>query len=140
MGPGKFFQTWGPKSEKESAQAITDNVPAYRKYVFGDSGAVVSPGFPNAYGHGLKVAMNVTLDSAGTQIVNIKLTCNLETDGDYGCKDYVVIDNGLSKYCGLNDKIFHIRNTVYDKTWTVTFTSNRAVSYARGFRLDYYVE
>ena len=30
LGPGKFFQTWVPKSEKEGAQAIADNVPEYR--------------------------------------------------------------------------------------------------------------
>ena len=50
LGPGKFLQTWGPKSEKESAQAIADDVPAYRIDDVGDSGVLVSPGFPNAYG------------------------------------------------------------------------------------------
>ena len=130
----------GPKSEKESAQAITDYVPAYRINVFGDSGVLVSPGFPNAYGHGLNEVITVTLDSGGTQIVNIKLTCNMEPDGEYDCMDYVVIDNGLSKFCGLIDRIVYLRITVYDKTWTVKFISNPTISYARGFRLDYYKE
>ena len=84
--------------------------------------------------------ITVTLDSAGTQTVHIKLTCNLETDGDYACMNYVVIDNGLLNLCGLSDKIFDLRITVYDKTWTVEFSSDSTVSYARGFRLDYYIE
>ena len=140
LGPGKFFQTWVPKSEKEGAQAIADNVPEYRTEVVGDSGVLVSPGFPNAYEHGLNEVMTVTLDSAGTQFVNIKLTCNLETDGGYGCVDYVLIENTTTKYCGLNDKTFNLQIAVYDKTWTVTFISNRSISYDRGFRIDYYMK
>ena len=140
LRPGKFFQTWGPKSEKEGAEAIADNVPAYRIDVVGDSGVLVSPGFPNAYGHGLNEVMTVTLDSAGTQFVTIKLTCNMEPHEEYGCLDYVLIKDKATKYCGLNDKTFNLQITVYDKMWTVTFISNPSISYDRGFRLDYYIK
>ena len=87
----------------------------------------------------MNITISVFITSPLPNSVNIEMTCDMEPNPYGGCFDYVQINGGVEKYCGVNKKAFNFKILVDRNPWTVNFVSNPTNVRSRGFRIIYHV-
>ena len=87
----------------------------------------------------MNTTIYVYIRSPRPQVVNIELTSNMEPNPWGGCNDYVQINGGVEKYCGINKKTFNLQITVDSNPWKVNFVSDIKNVRNLGFRILYHV-
>ena len=109
----------------------------FRTSIYGNSGIVVSPGYPGHHGNQQDYTINITLEEPGPWNVSLSMTYNLQSS-DQGCYDYFEVNGDGKRYCGtanLSSKYVDVRL----KTWTVRFVSDSSVTREAGFLITYSV-
>ena len=109
----------------------------FRTSIYGNSGTVVSPGYPGYYSNYEDTTIVITLEQAGPLTVTLSMTYDLEPNGS-GCFDYFEVNGDGINYCGTvtaSSKSIYVTGS----TWTVHFVTDGSVTRAAGFLITYSV-